>query len=808
MKIKYKALLIGSLSVVLLIVLTYFIFNFTYFGYINKQQQQEVNRDFEVIDYIINNEEENINRTLKDWAQWDDTYQFINDSNEEYIESNLQGTTLETLNLKMMLFLNTEGDIVYNNVLQLENGIIDDISDFITKKDKNYENTGLLLIKDKVFIVAAIHITDSNAEALSNGSLIFVREINQGLLSYIQSVTNVTLKFNEYNSGLIKSYDVSTIQGNQEVIRADKVIEDIDGNNTIVISILKQLSDFNTINFYFNIFIKYFLILIGAIVILVSLIGNKYILKRIYMLDNFMNTVAATKDTTLSLKMPGRDEFYKLANSINKMLKELNSAYKEMKEKDNRFRFIMEATNDGFMDFYVKTKEVYISREWKSYIGYYEEDGNKLFFNFISKLYPECKERLTNIYKGVINGDIESFAVEYRVVRESGDIVWVQQRGKTAEKDEHGKPVRIVSTLSNITGRKKHEEEILFLSYSDKLTGLNNRVFMENQFDSLDGDEKSRYFIIIGDINGLKIANDSIGHLEGDKLLCIVSNAIKGLCEADDVISRWGGDEFVILIRDKSSGYVSSLVDKIREAVLEISELHFKISIALGYAEKGKDSLGSESVMSLAEKRMYRNKLVENNSARNATISSLLRTLHEKHSETEAHTMRIKSLSMKLAKRLNLSQDKLDEIELLALLHDIGKIGVPEQILLKPTKLTNEEWEIMKSHTEVGFRIAKSTPELSHIAYEILSHHEKYDGTGYPNGLKGEQISILARIINVIDSFDVMTHDRVYSGAMSAESALKELRECSGSQFDPFIVDEFIRLLEEDKELCEDFKIS
>ena len=132
-----------------------------------------------MIDYIINNEEESINRTLKDWAQWDDTYQFIYDSNEEYIESNLQGTTLETLNLKMMLFLNTDGDIVYNNVLQLENGIIDDISDFITQKDKNYEKAGLLLIKDKIFIVAAIHITDSNAEAQSNGSLIFVREINE-----------------------------------------------------------------------------------------------------------------------------------------------------------------------------------------------------------------------------------------------------------------------------------------------------------------------------------------------------------------------------------------------------------------------------------------------------------------------------------------------------------------------------------------------------------------------------------------------------------------------------------------------------
>jgi diguanylate cyclase (GGDEF)-like protein len=326
---------------------------------------------------------------------------------------------------------------------------------------------------------------------------------------------------------------------------------------------------------------------------------------------------------------------------------------------------------------------------------------------------------------------------------------------------------------------------------------------MEKQFERLDEDEKSRYFIIMGDLNGLKTANDSIGHLEGDKLICAVSNVIKKLCGQNNTVSRWGGDEFIILIMNQDKAYVADLVNKIREAVGQISEFHFKISIALGYAEKAEDSLSSELVMSLAEKRMYRNKLMENNSSRNATISSLLRTLHEKHSETEEHTLRIKNLGLGLGKRLGLSQDKLDEIELLSLLHDIGKIGIPEQILLKPATLTNEEWEIMKSHTEIGYRIAKSTPELSHIAFEILSHHEKYDGTGYPNGLNGEEIPMLARIINVIDSFDVMTHKREYKDAMNIECAFEELKRCSGSQFDPFIVAEFMKLLEENSELLE-----
>jgi diguanylate cyclase (GGDEF)-like protein/PAS domain S-box-containing protein len=802
MKIKHKALLIGSLGVFILTIITYFIFDFTYFGYINKQQQHEINRDFEVVDYILSNEKDNIKSTLMDWAYWDDTYEFIESSNKKYIESNLADSSLETLKLKMMVFLDDQGDIVYSKAVGLENSISKNLADLIIKHHKDDEVTGLFLIGDKTFIIAATHITSSDTKLQSNGTLIFVREINDDLLSYIKKIAGVTVKFSAFDSSLKKSYKISDIQRNQEFIEADQIIEDIYGNASIVISMVKELRDFNTINYYFYSFIKYFLLLVGVIIILISLIANKYILKRVYSLDNFMNEVAVTKDTTLTIKMSGSDEFYKLSNSINKMLMQLNSAYIDMKEKDNRFRFIMEATNDGYMDFYVKSKEVFINPEWKALIGYIEEDSRKLYDEFISKIHPECVRRLKNKYDKAVNGDIEYFAVEYQIITAAGDIMWVQQRGKIAEKDEYDKPIRIVSSLSNITNRKRYEEEILFLSYSDKLTGLKNRVYMENQFESLDSDVKSRYFIIIGDLNGLKMANDSMGHIEGDKLLCAVSREIKELCEDGDIVSRWGGDEFVILIREKDSTYVSSLVSKIREAIAQISEFHFKMSIAIGYAEKGEDGQSSEFVMSLAEQRMYRNKLMENNSARNATISSLLRTLHEKHSETEEHTMRIKNLSLRLGKRLGLSQDKLDEIELLSLLHDIGKIGIPEQILMKSSNLTSEEWEIMKSHTEIGYRIAKSTIELSHIAYQILYHHEKYDGTGYPNGLRGEEIPILARIINVIDSFDVMTHKRSYKDAMSIESAFEELKVCSGSQFDPFIVDEFIKLLKGDQELC------
>jgi diguanylate cyclase (GGDEF)-like protein len=395
---------------------------------------------------------------------------------------------------------------------------------------------------------------------------------------------------------------------------------------------------------------------------------NKYILKRVFVLTNFMDRVAETKDTALTIKMSGKDEISKLADSTNKMLSIINSA----------------------------------------------------------------------------------------------------------------------------------NEEISFLSYSDKLTGLKNRAHMERLFSVLDKNKDTKYHIIMGDLNGLKLTNDALGHLEGDKLLCLVSKILTESCEPDDIVSRWGGDEFVILIMNKNDAYADNVIDRIKDKCENGMEFHFKISIAWGHASPDEENQDTEAVMSLAEKRMYRNKLMEDKSARSTAINSLLQTLNAKHSETEEHTIRIKNLSYKLGKRIGLTSEKLDELELLSSLHDIGKIGIPEHVLMKPGKLTEEEWTIMKTHCEIGYRIASSSPEFAHIANDILAHHERYDGTGYPNGLKGEQIPLLARIINIVDSFDVMTHKRVYKEAFDRDYVREEYKRCAGTQFDPNIAKEFIKMLEED----------
>jgi len=189
---------------------------------------------------------------------------------------------------------------------------------------------------------------------------------------------------------------------------------------------------------------------------------------------------------------------------------------------------------------------------------------------------------------------------------------------------------------------------------------------------------------------------------------------------------------------------------------------------------------------------MYKNKLTESNSYRYLIIHSITKTLSEKDHETEEHSNRLKTFCNKLGKLLGLSELELNELEIFAALHDIGKIGVSENILNKKEKLTEEDWYKLKKHSEIGYRIVKSVPELINIADYILAHHERWDGTGYPQGLKGTSIPLLSRILTVVDAYDAMTNDRVYRKGMPKDEAINELLINAGKQFDPNIVEIFV----------------
>ena len=199
-----------------------------------------------------------------------------------------------------------------------------------------------------------------------------------------------------------------------------------------------------------------------------------------------------------------------------------------------------------------------------------------------------------------------------------------------------------------------------------------------------------------------------------------------------------------------------------------------------------------QDVMKAAEEYLSSRKLLNQNSSHSAIVSSIMATLYAKSQETEAHGQRIGRFCRMMGEQLGLSPKELNDLQLLSKLHDIGKIGIDDSILNKPGKLSEEEWEIMKQHPEIGHNIAMSTLQLEHIAGYILHHHERWDGAGYPIGLKGQEIPVLSRILSIADAFDAMTEDRVYRKAMTYEAAIREIERNAGTQFDPEITRLFV----------------
>lgn len=353
----------------------------------------------------------------------------------------------------------------------------------------------------------------------------------------------------------------------------------------------------------------------------------------------------------------------------------------------------------------------------------------------------------------------------------------------------------LLSIITDITERKQAEEKIRYLSMHDKLTGLFNRTFIEEELIRMNQQQSLPISLIMGDVNGLKLVNDALGHQEGDRLLSTVAELLKGACRPEDIIARWGGDEFIILMPKCDRTTAAGVFDQIKLASMRVNDLLIETSISLGLATKESLDQNMDELIREAEDKMYRNKLMESRSARSAFLTSLERTLWTRSYETEEHCQRVQRISFRIGESIKLPESEMDNLKLLASLHDIGKIAIPNSILDKPGRLTPEEWELIKKHPEIGYRIALSSPEMAPIAEAILHHHEHWDGGGYPLGLKEEKIPILARILAIADTFDVMLNGRSYQPAVSSEEICAELRRCSGTQFDPQLVEIAINIL-------------
>lgn len=413
---------------------------------------------------------------------------------------------------------------------------------------------------------------------------------------------------------------------------------------------------------------------------------------------------------------------------------------------------------------------------------------------FNALIHPQYQDYLWKKWQEVVR-DRTKLREEYEITTAFGENKWVFEQGQ-AIYNENGEVVALEGLIIDITDKKRKEQEVEYLNNHDFLTGLYNRKFFEQQKERMDTAAHLPLTILLGDINGLKLVNDAFGHQAGDRLIMLAAKILKSCMRKNDILARYGGDEFSIILPNMNGDKAYDLTKKIKKLCEEynktVNNESFGISISLGYATKMNKDEDIDLIIRTAEDYMYKHKLLESTSSHSDIVSSIKATMFERSYETQQHADRLSKLSRDIGVHLNFTQAQLDDLELLATLHDIGKVGVDDRILNKPGKLEEKEWLEMKKHSEIGYRIAMASPELVPIAEYILYHHERWDGMGYPSGLNKENIPLPSRILAVVDAYDAMTQDRVYRKAMSKEAAVEELRKNAGTQFDPVIIDIFI----------------
>ena len=359
-------------------------------------------------------------------------------------------------------------------------------------------------------------------------------------------------------------------------------------------------------------------------------------------------------------------------------------------------------------------------------------------------------------------------------------------------RDNEGQITGAVIVFRDFTEKKEKQKQIEYLSFHDHLTGLYNRRYIEDAVRRLDTGRNLPFTVIVLDVNGLKLTNDAFGHEMGNRLLVAIADIMKQSCRADHIIGPVGGDEFVILLPKTDAAPSERIMNRITEIASQTVLDSIIISLAVGFAVKTHSEQDMGSIMRDADQYMYNNKLKHGKMMRSQVIETVLRNINLKYDQEQIHTERVSQYCEAIARVLGFSEKEVDQIKTAGALHDIGKIVVPAELLNKPGKLTDDEYEAIKRHTETGYQMLKSVDEYMGLAEGVLHHHERWDGSGYPGRLKGRNIPREARIIAVADVYEAMTAERPYQRTKSKEEAVSELRRCAGTQFDPEIVEAFV----------------
>lgn len=489
-----------------------------------------------------------------------------------------------------------------------------------------------------------------------------------------------------------------------------------------------------------------------------------------------------------------------LEQQVEERTKALHQANWSLEENTLQLELLLNSTAEGIYGIDLLGRCTFCNRSTLQVLGFYSIDD----------VLGKNMHQLIHYSKADGNPlPIEECKIYYSMHQgvgvESEDEVFWKADGSCFNVSYHSFPqiregvvVGGVVSFMDITERKRKEEQIAYLGNHDALTSLHNRSYFEKVYPLYDTVEHWPLSLIFADINGLKMTNDIFGHQAGDKLIKKAAEILKKSCSDNDVVARTGGDEFILMLTKTTHEQAQEIIATIRSGFADARIEAIKCSVSLGSETKYAEGMGLEEVMANAENAMYRDKSTNRAKVQNDMINTLQETLHARSKREEEHSKAVQDLCCRLSVALGVSEAELTIIRRAAYLHDIGKIALSEKLLHKE-QFTADEYERMKQHPVVGYRILTLFDDTLDLAEAVYSHHEKWDGSGYPRGLKGEQIPYYSRIMSVVETYDrVLNRTDLPLGERTAY-ALQEIRKASGSQFDPTIAHAFLEMMKQEQ---------
>ena len=538
-----------------------------------------------------------------------------------------------------------------------------------------------------------------------------------------------------------------------------------------------------------------FLILVGVLFAVSSILrifNYKFVYNPFNKLLKDIDSIDIDSDLDYRLSLEKKEGFNEIRKVLNDTLdttaqyfEQNKKIHRELLYEHQKVIMLMESTAD--IIFEIDTNKTFVSIYGEG-LKKLKKTTDQLLLKNVIEVFGQEGIKRDHIYDNVLTGTPSVYNWEVNV---DGVNLYFES-SLSPIYDENEKIVGAVGISRDMTDAKQKQDEINYINCHDHLTGLYNRRHFEQMLEIYNKAEYYPLAIINFDLNGLKIFNDAYGHIIGDKALKEAGDALALSLGTKNILARIGGDEFAAIVPNTTFEEVEEIKNLCKNNINQIMVGNIYLSIAIGFEIKYDDHIGIQDIIKFSENKMYRNKLSEGTSVRNNAIKAIHKTLSDKFDAERIHSEKVSMLCKMMGTKLGIFGDELKELEQAGMFHDIGKIAIPDNILNKPGKLTNEEFDIIKTHTEVGYQILRAADEYSDLANHALHHHERWDGKGYPNGIKGNEIPLFSRIICIADAFEAMTSDRPYRKKLSQEYAISEIKRCAGTQFDPEIAKLFV----------------